>query len=137
MAILCPPNAPLVGRLQKFGTSANGSVTKVTLLSGQISSVSDGNQATRGNFAKVNTFKVTVAKGGSSSLFQIELSTDGSSYTEVARIEVPDAGIMSDPDCGVFIPAGYHYRVSLTQSTAARASASLLGSTATSDITDV
>lgn len=133
MSVLFNPSGVMAGRLQAFGSNASGSVTKVTLISGQIPSVTQGS----GNYGVVDKFKVTVAKSGSNSLFQLELSTDGAAYTEVARLEVPDYGIVSDPDVQIFIPAGHYYRVSVTQSTAARCSASLIGRTAISDITDV
>ena len=121
-------------RLQRFGASAAGSTSKTSLIASvQVPSVTQG----LGNFLFVEKIKVTVAKSGSNSLFQLELSTDNSSFTEVARIEVPDYGIVSDPDVGIYIPAGYYYRVSVTQSTAARCSASLIGRAAISDITDI
>jgi hypothetical protein len=128
----------LYGRFQRFGASATGSVAKTTLLSGTIAAVSSNAGPTnQGNTGYVDKFKVTVGKSGSNSLFQLELSTDGTSFTEVARIEVPDYGIVSDPDLGLFIPAGYTYRVSVTQSTAARCSASLIGRAAQADIVDI
>lgn len=133
MSVLFNTSGVMAGRFQAFGASAAGSVTKTTLLSGHIASVMQGN----GNYVSVEKFKATVAKSGSNSVFQLELSSDGSSYTEVARLELPDYGIISDPDCGIFIPSGYYYRVSVTQSTAARCSASLIGRTAISDTVDI
>lgn len=132
MAVLF--SATFGGRLQRYGASSGGSTSKIQLIAAsQIPAVTSGN----GNFAQVDKMKVTVAKGGSSSLFQLELSTDNVTYTEVARIEVPDSGIMSDPDVTLYIPAGYWYRVSVTQGTAARCSAALIGRTVISDIVDI
>lgn len=134
MSVLFNPSGIMAGRFQRFGSSSTGSATKTALIGpSQIPSVTQGN----GNYAIVDKFKVTVAKSGSNSLFQLELSSDGITYSEVARLEVPDYGIIGDPDVQIYIPAGYYYKVSVTQSTAARCSASLIGRTVISDITDV
>lgn len=134
MSVLFNPSGIMAGRFQRFGSSSNGSTSKTALIGPtQVASVVSGN----GNYVFVEKLKVTVAKSGSNSLFQLELSSDGSAYTEVARIEVPDYGIMSDPDVSLFIPSGYYYKVSVTQSTAARCSASLLGRSAISDLVDI
>jgi hypothetical protein len=134
MTTLFNPSGNMAGRFQRFGASASGSATKIQLIaSTQIPTVTSGPT----NYVAVEKFKVTVAKSGSNSLFQLELSTDNSSWTEVARIEVPDYGIMSDPDVCIYIPSGYYYRVSVTQGTAARCSASLIGRAAISDIVDL
>jgi len=134
MTVLFNPSGIMAGRFQRFGANAIGSATKVALIGpSQIPSVTQG----IGNYAILDKFKVTVAKSGSNSVFQLELSADGSTYSEVARIEVPDYGIVSDPDLGIYIPTGYYYKVSVTQATAARCSASLIGRTTISDITDV
>lgn len=134
MTVLFNPSGIMAGRFQRFGASASGSTSKTALIGpSQIPSVTQGS----GNWVIVDKFKVTVAKSGSNSVFQLELSADDSTYTEVARIEVPDYGIVSDPDVGIYVPAGYYYRVSVTQGTAARCSASLIGRAAISDITDI
>lgn len=134
MTVLFNPSGIMAGRLQRFGSDASGSATKLAILGPyQIPSVTQG----IGNYAIIDKFKVTVAKSGSNSVFQLELSSDGVTYSEVSRIEVPDFGIVSDPDLQLYIPPGYYYKVSVTQSTTARCSASLIGRTVTSDITDV
>lgn len=134
MTVLFNPSGNMAGRFQRFGASANGSTSKTSLIAAtQIATVTSGPT----NYVFVEKLKVTVAKSGSNSMFQLELSTDNSTWTEVARIEVPDYGIMSDPDVCIYIPSGTYYRVSVTQGTAARCSASLIGRTAISDLVDV
>lgn len=134
MTVLFNPSGIMAGRFQRFGASSTGSLTKTELIGpSQIPSVTQGS----GNWVIVDKFKVTVAKSGSNSLFQLELSSDGTTYYEVARLEVPDYGIIGDPDVQIYIPAGYYYKVSVTQSTVARCSASLIGRTVISDITDI
>ena len=129
-------------RFQRFGANASGSVSEVSLIAQtRIATVPD-QSANGGNWARVGTMKVTVAKGGSSSLFRFYKADDNGSgapdtWTEVARIELPDAGIMSDPDLGIFIEAGQWYKVTVIQSTAARCSASLLGGCHIDDLVDI
>jgi hypothetical protein len=135
MTVLFNPSGIMAGRFQRFGSSSTGSATKLALIGPtQIAAATSGNN---GNYAIVDKLKVSVAKSGSNSVFQLELSADGTTYSEVARIEVPDYGIVGDPDVQIYIPAGYYYKVSVTQSTIARCSASLVGRTAISDLTDV
>lgn len=134
-------NIPTPFRLQKFGASASGSVTKVTLLTFTIASASaDGYPDGIGNQSKIVHFGATVASGGANSLFQLEVSNDGSTFTEVQRLEIADnrTDVSSlTQDAPQWVLAGQTARISLTQTTAARAAAWVYGGCAKKDITDI
>ena len=132
----------LSARFLVFGANASGNTSETSLIAQtRIATVPD--QASNGgNWARIGIMKVTVAKGGSSSLFRLYKADDNGSgspgtWVEVARIELPDSGIMSDPDIGILIEAGQWYKVTVIQSTAARCSASLLGGCHIDDLVDI
>jgi hypothetical protein len=125
-------------RLQKFGASASGSLTAVVLI-GPVTIAA----ATAG-FGNVNVpylteFGATVAKGGSSTLIQLQISNDGTNWTEIERIEIPDSGVVSIgyrvgiPICS----GGQQFRVIGSQATAARMSAKMFGYATNADIVDL
>lgn len=128
-------------RLQRFGASASGSVTKVTLLTFTINaSADDGFPDGIGNQSKIVHFGAVVASGGANSLFQLEISNNGTTFTEVQRLEIPDnrSDVSSLSDLAPqWVLAGQTCRVSLTQGTAARAAAWLYGGCAKKDIADI
>jgi hypothetical protein len=129
-------------RFQKFGASATGDTSEFVLIGPTRVATLPDQAANGGNWVRLSTFKVTVRKGGSDSLFRLMVADDDGSgvagtYSEVARIEMPDAGIMSDPDLGIYIKAGQWYKVTCIQATAARASASLLGGCHIEDQVDI
>jgi len=134
-------NIPTPYRLQKFGASASGSVTKVTLLTFTIASATaDGYPDGIGNLSKVVHFGAVVASGGANSLFQMELSNDGITFVEVQRLEIPDnrSDVSSLSDMyPQWVLAGQTCRISLTQGTAARAASWLYGGCSKKDISDV
>jgi len=125
-------------RLQKFGASANGSTQGVVLI-GPVVIASPTAGFSNGNVPYLRNFGASVAKGGSSSFFQLQISSDGSSWTEIERIEIPDSGVVN-LSYGVPVPicnAGQQFRVFATQGTAARMSASLFGKATVADIVDL
>lgn len=129
-------------RFQRFGADASGNTSEISLIAQTRIATLPDQSVNGGNWARISTFKVTVAKGGSSSLFRLYKADDNgsgapSTWNEVARIEMPDAGIMSDPDLGIYIGAGQWYKVTVIQSTAARCSASLLGGCHIEDQVDI
>lgn len=132
---------PTPFRLQKFGASASGSITKTTLLTFTISAaVADGYPDGIGNLSKIVHFGAVVASGGINSLFQMEISNDGVTFVEVQRLEIPDnrSDVSSLSNLAPqWVLAGQTCRVSLTQGTAGRAAAWLYGGCAKKDITDI
>lgn len=134
-------NIPTPFRLQKFGASASGSTQKVTLFTFSIpAATTDGYSDGIGNQSKVVHFGATVASGGANSLFQMEISNDGVTFTEVQRLEIADnrTDVSSLSDLHPqWILAGQTCRVSLTQGTAARAAAWIYGACSKKDISDV
>jgi archaellum component FlaF (FlaF/FlaG flagellin family) len=134
-------NIPTPFRLQKFGASASGSVTKVTLLTFTIpAATTDGYSDGIGNQSKIVHFGATVASGGVNSLFQLEISNDGVTFIEVQRIDIADnrTDVVSlSNQAPQWILAGQTARVSLTQGTAARAAAWTYGNCAKKDISDI
>lgn len=125
-------------RLQKFGANASGSTQGVVLI-GPVVIAAPVAGFSNANIPYLKSFGATVAKGGSSSFFQLQISNDGTSWTEIERIEIPDAGVVniSYPDNQPICSAGQQFRVFVTQGTAARCSASLFGNATTSDIVDL
>ena len=125
-------------RLQKFGASAAGSLTPVVLI-GPVLIPAIQTGFGNGNTPYMISFGASVALGGSSSLFQLQVSNDGTTWVEIERIEIPASGVINItygppiPICG----AGQQFRVIGSQATAARMSATLFGNTTNSDITDV
>lgn len=125
-------------RLQKFGASSAGS-TSLTVLIGPVTIDAAGSGGRGANIPSMTDFGASVASGGASSVFQLQISNDGTTWTEIERIEIPSAGVVSItygkaiPICG----GGQQFRVIGTQSTAARMSAKLFGYAAISDITDL
>jgi len=125
-------------RLQKFGSSSTGSLTPVVLIGPvSISAIQAG--FGNGNTPYIISFGASVALGGSSSVFQLQVSNDAVTWVEIERIEIPASGVVNItygspiPICG----AGQQFRVIGTQGTIARMSATLFGNTTNSDITDV
>jgi archaellum component FlaF (FlaF/FlaG flagellin family) len=134
-------NIPTPFRLQKFGASASGSVTKITLLTITIpAATTDGYSDSIGNQSKVVHFGATVASGGVNSLFQLEVSNNGVTFTEVQRIDIADNRtdvVTLSEQAPQWLLAGQTARVSLTQATAARAAAWVYGNCSKKDITDI
>ena len=125
-------------RLQKFGSSANGSLTSVVLIGPVTISA-----ATAG-FGNVNVpylteFGATAAKGASSTLIQLQISNDGTNWTEIERIEIPDAGVVSiSYRVGVPIcSSAQQFRVIGSQATISRMSAKMFGYCTNADIVDL
>ena len=126
-------------RLQQFGSSANGSASPVVLIGPiQIPVLQQG--FSQGNYPRVTQFGATVGSGGSSSYFQLQIANSSSGpWTEIDRIEIPNAGIAKiDYGAGVTICApGQWFQVTATQGTASRMSASLFGKMSTSDLVNI
>jgi hypothetical protein len=125
-------------RLQKFGSSANGSLTAITLIGPVVI------PAATAGFGNVNVpylseFGASAAKGASSTLIQLQISNDGNSWTEIERIEIPDAGVVSI-GYRVAIPicsGAQQFRVIGSQGTAARMAAKMFGYCTNADIVDL
>ena len=126
-----------IPRLQLFGASAGGSTTGVVLIAAtQVPVLQPG--FSNGNIPSMKSFGASVASGGAGSLFQLQVSNDNVNWTEIERIEIPNAGVVSIPYNNVPICApGQWFRVLGTQTTAARMSATLFGTTVTSDIVNI
>lgn len=125
-------------RLQKFGASATGSIAPVVLVGPVlIADIQAG--FGNGNTPYIVSFGAAVALGGSSSVFQLQVSNDGTTWVEIERIEIPNSGVINItyerpiPICG----AGQQFRIIGSQSTIARMSTTLFGITTNSDITDI
>jgi hypothetical protein len=125
-------------RLQKFGASPAGSLTGVVLV-GPVLIAAPTAGFGNTNIPSMTDFGASVASGGAGSFFQLQISNDGIAWTEIDRIEIPNAGVVS-VSYGKPIPicsGGQQFRVFATQSTAARMSARLFGSATNADIVDL
>lgn len=125
-------------RLQKFGISANGSVTQVTLV-GPVIIAATANGFNNPNIPYLRDWGATCALGGTSTYMQLQISADGVTWTTIDHLELPDSGIVKNT-YGKGIPicaAGQQFRVIAIQATAARMTTSLFGYCASADIVDL
>ena len=126
-------------RLQKFGSSANGSLTPVVLI-GPVTIPVSTLGFNNSNIPYMTDFGASVAAGGAGSYFQLQVANASTGpWTEIERIEIPNAGVVSI-GYGKPIPIcapGQFFQVTATQTTAARMSAKLFGNCTNADITDI
>lgn len=127
-------------RLQQFGSNAGGSTSPVVLIGPtQIPALQAG--FSNGNIPFLKTFGASAAEGAAGSYFQLQVSNSNlGPWTEIERIEIPNAGVVNISYPGSGIPicaAGQWFQVTATQSTAARMSSSMFGTATTSDIVNI
>ncbi len=138
--IAIPGQVQWLGRLDKYGESAGGSIVASTVIIPvfAVASLGDANQQNQGNLIKITDFAASCDAGGLNTKVYLQKSNNGTTWTTVARISLPVAGnyhrSYSKP---IYVAMGQSCRVVFVQDTAAGVSVELKGETAQSDVVDV
>lgn len=128
-----------VGTIQKFGTLPAGALVE-TLIVGPIQvTPNPSGQALVGPPEEhhLTDFKCAVAKGAAGTIFRLYRSSDGVTYVQIDAIEIGDYGTYTSTyGTSVKIKAGEYWKVTLQQSTVARASIKVGGQARNADVRD-
>jgi len=126
-AITCGLQDPR-GTIQKFGTHA-GSTGEVTLISPVQVAANDQHH--------LIDLKAAVKKGAEGTIFRLYISADGSTYTHVDSVEIGDYGTYTSTyGVSLKVPAGYYWKVTGQQDTAARMAIKVGGVAKVFDVRD-
>lgn len=140
MAIAIPVQIQWLGRLDKYGELAAGSVAPNTVLIAafQVPATPGASGQNQGNIIAITDFAGSADAGSVNTRIYIQKSSDGNTWTTVARISLASSGnyhrTYRKP---IYIANGQFCRVTCQQDTAGGVSAELKGETAQSDVVDI